>query len=240
MILILTMAGRYRRFTDQGYKTPKYLLPWADRTILWRIVAELRKGDCFTQIYLVANRRDDAFMPHVRAIMCDQGISRENLHLVGDTQGQAETAAFGLYLHEKSGRHGDEPVVFHNVDTILFYRDMRLAAQALTRADGFIDVFQSSNRDYSYVIADAQGRVSEIAEKIVVSDLATSGFYGFANAVTFREHYVPGEDLYVSSVYKRMIAAGKSVLIGEKHKESDTIVLGTPAEYLNASMLVST
>jgi hypothetical protein len=33
-----------------------------------------------------------------------------------------------------------------------------------------------------------------------------------------------------------MITSGESVVASEKHKESETIVLGTPEEYMNASL----
>jgi hypothetical protein len=34
-----------------------------------------------------------------------------------------------------------------------------------------------------------------------------------------------------------MITRGQRVITGEKHKESDTIVLGTPLEYMNAALV---
>jgi CTP:molybdopterin cytidylyltransferase MocA len=235
MILILTMAGKYQRFADEGYRTPKYLLPWGDRVILWTILSELTKSKDFIDTFLIGNLRDEKHMPHVRAIMKNLGISPDNLILIPDTRGQAETAAIGLSAVEKLHATYHNSVVFHNVDTILYGRDLKQVASALKRADGFIDVFGSNNRAYSYVLVE-EAQVREIAEKIVVSDLATSGFYGFASAATFRKHYRVG-DIYISSVYKSLIAAGGMVLAGPKHQEADTVVLGTPSEYVNASLL---
>lgn len=237
MILILTMAGRQQRFADQGYKTPKYLLPWGDRTILWTILDQLKKDGSFSDVFLVANTRDDAFMPHVRAIMHDRGIDKSNLVLVGDTRGQAETALRGLEAAEKSKKGAAGPIVFHNVDTILYGRDLKKVGDALKRADGYVDVFGSNNREYSYVLVDDKGFVKEIAEKIVVSTLATSGFYGFASGSAFKKQYTPADDVYISSVYKKIIAGGGAVVVSEKHKEADTIVLSNPTEYVGASLL---
>lgn len=236
MNLILTMAGKAKRFADEGYKTPKYLLPWGSRTILWTILAELKKGGAFTDVFLVANHRDEAFMPHVRAIMKEHEINRANLVLVHDTKGQAETAMLGLEAALKAGKNGPTPVVFHNVDTVLYGRDVKQVAEALKKADGYVDVFGSNNRAYSYVLVDDKGKVREIAEKIVVSNLATSGFYGFASADLFKKHFDRATDVYISSVYKKIVAGGGSVVVSEKHKETDTVVLGTPTEYLSASL----
>ena len=55
MNLIITMAGRYSRFVDEGYKMPKYLLPWGDKSILNEIILELNKHSDFDNIYLIAN-----------------------------------------------------------------------------------------------------------------------------------------------------------------------------------------
>ncbi len=236
MILILTMAGRYQRFVDEGHKLPKYLLPWGDKTVLSAILSELQKDRQFAQVFLVANHRDEPYMPHVKAIMRLLGIPADHLTLTHDTKGQAATALLGVQAVEKAGLP-PQPIVFHNIDTLLYQRDIASMATALATHDGYIDVFTSHNPNYSYVLIDAQRRVREIAEKIVVSDLATSGLYGFKTAATFTDHYDADEDLYISSVYKRMIGKGCSVITGAKHRESDTIVLGTPLEYMNAALV---
>lgn len=237
MILILTMAGLYRRFVDEGHKLPKYLLPWGDKTVLSAILAELQRDRGFSSVWLIANHRDEKYMPHVKAIMRLHQIPPEHLILTHDTKGQAATAMLGIEALAQAAADPAEPVVFHNIDTILYHRDAREAAAALAQNDGFIDVFTSHNAGYSYVLVDEKKRVREIAEKIVVSDLATSGLYGFKTAETFRRHYDAESDLYISSVYKRMLQAGCSIVTGEKHRESDTIVLGTPIEYMNAALV---
>lgn len=237
MILILTMAGLYRRFVDEGHKLPKYLLPWGDKTVLSAILAELQKDRGYSSVWLIANHRDEKYMPHVKAIMRLHQIPVEQLILTHDTRGQAATAMLGVDALEKANVDPSLPVVFHNIDTILYNRKASEAKAVLAQNDGFIDVFTSHNAGYSYVLIDDKRRVREIAEKIVVSDLATSGLYGFKTAETFRRHYNVEEDLYISSVYKRMLTAGCTIISGEKHRESDTIVLGTPVEYMNAALV---
>lgn len=235
MFLILTMAGRYQRFANEGFKTPKYLLPWGERTILAVILDELNKNKVFSGVLLIANHRDDAYMPHVRAVMKGHNIPLTNLVLTADTSGQVETAQIGLKALEKVYGKVDEAVVFHNIDTILMHRNIADIKKALSVYDGYIDIFGANNRGYSYVLIDDAKRVIEIAEKIVVSDLATSGLYGFRSPAIFKK-YSTADDIYISSVFKRMIMDGLDVAVGEKYKESETIVLGTPDEYMNASL----
>ncbi|MFC1921605.1 sugar phosphate nucleotidyltransferase [Chloroflexota bacterium] len=240
MILILTMAGRYTRFIAEGYIFPKYLLPWADKTILSKILYEMKKGDAFSDIILVANNRDEIYMPHVRTIMKSYDIDTHNLLLVSDTEGQAETALIGIESIQKKKSELKQPIVIHNIDTILYKRNYEDVKQSLHINDGYIDVFQSSRHDYSYVLVDEENRVIAIEEKMVISNLATSGLYGFSSAEKFEEFYVEHEDIYISSIYKKMIVAGERVIVGEKYSNHHTIVLGTPEEYINASVMIDT
>jgi hypothetical protein len=54
---------------------------------------------------------------------------------------------------------------------------------------------------------------------------------------TYTQHYRPGADVYISSVFKRMLTAGCDVIAGERHSEADTVVLGTPDQYINESLV---
>src|SRR5688572_15789668 len=127
--LVLCMAGLYRRFRDAGYTTPKFLLPVGDETLLARIARLLPAPT----LLLVANERDREHEPAIRAsVPADAGLI-----FVGDTSGQAETAAIGA---RELRPRWDGPVLFHNVDTIVIGRDLRRIGEILGRADGFVDV----------------------------------------------------------------------------------------------------
>jgi hypothetical protein len=64
--------------------------------------------------------------------------------------------------------------------------------------------------------------------------MATSGLYGFKNMNTFKNNY-SSKYVYISTIFNKMIRDGNGVVVGDKYKESDTIVLGSPKEYINAS-----
>lgn len=235
MFLIVTMAGRYQRFLNEGFKTPKYLLPWGAQTILAEILSKLNKDRAFTDVVLVANQRDEAYMPHVRAVMKNHDINLNNLILTHDTTGQVETALLGVKALERLYGTVDRPIVIHNIDTLLLNRNIKEIEESLKFNAGYIDIFGANNKEYSYVLIDKNRKVVEIAEKIVVSDLATSGLYAFINSQIFMK-YLSQDDIFVSSIFRRMIASGELVMSSKKHKEDDTIVLGTPGEYINASL----
>lgn len=226
--VVLCMAGLYRRFREAGYTTPKYLLPLQGRPILTRVIQGLDPD----RLLLVANHRD---APHETAILAAVHASGVDgtLFFIGDTGGQAETAAIGARQVAEEGWTG--PIVFHNVDTIVQGRDLERIGAILARSDGFIDVFDERSPAFSYVALDGD-RVTSIAEKQVISRHATTGLYGFrspqryleaADATTGRS----GGEFYVSDVYRTLLDRGGDLRadpLGEGHR---TLVLGTPAEY---------
>ena len=233
MNLIITMAGRYVRFIEEGYKIPKFLLPWGVRSILHEILWELTRGGAFDAVYLVANKRDEIYMPHVRRILSDLRIPKENLFLVGDTSGQAETAKVGVEKAKMLKGELSGPVVFHNIDTVLYGRDLSGLPLLLKENMGYIDIIRASHHDYSYVLANERGQVEAIVEKVVISEQATSGLYAFGDVHHFLDYYNSDEH-YLSDVYQKMINDGQSVRVGDLYTEKETIVLGTPLEYLSA------
>jgi UDP-N-acetylglucosamine diphosphorylase / glucose-1-phosphate thymidylyltransferase / UDP-N-acetylgalactosamine diphosphorylase / glucosamine-1-phosphate N-acetyltransferase / galactosamine-1-phosphate N-acetyltransferase len=220
--LALCMAGLYRRFRDAGYTTPKFLLPLEAETILGQIVRELAPE----RLLLVANQRD---LPHEAAIQA--AAPGGCLRFIGDTGGQAETAAVAARLALERGWGG--PIVFHNVDTILYDRDLSQIGTALKTADGFIDVFRSDSPRFSYAALDGR-KVTQIAEKKVISPWATTGLYGFASP----EYFIAAADrtqtrthgeFYISDVYHQLLQEGATIHSDAQDKR--TLVLGTPAEY---------
>lgn len=225
MNLILTMAGKYSRFKDAGLNIPKYLLPWGYGTILSEIIAGFHVNS-IQEIYIVMNKADEPYLPHVKAIMENGGMSSKNILMIDDNSGQAETASQGInhFISEIQG----EPLIIHNIDTILKERDYSQVARELKEFSGYIDVFKSNNHEYSYVLSEG-GYVKAIAEKVLISQTATSGLYGFAYPEIYMHNYIG--QTYISDVYKKMIKGNYQVKISPVYTEKNTIVLGTPKEY---------
>jgi len=233
MNIIFTMAGNYQRFRDQGFNIPKYLLPWGNSNVLSKIITELTVNFRYENIILLANTKDHAYFPHIKSIMKFHGVAQENLIGLSETSGQAETALFGVkYLEEKY--KSNSPLLIHNIDTILLNRDLNNIEQALLLSDGYVDIFHANSQAYSYVITNSTDEVIEIAEKIVISDKATSGLYGFKNPKIFKSNYST-DTKYISQILSNIMKdKNRTVKIGKLHQEKETIVLGTPHEYINS------
>jgi hypothetical protein len=80
-------------------------------------------------------------------------------------------------------------------------------------------------------------KIKTIVEKIVISDMATSGLYLFSNVDKFLEFYT-SDNIYISDLYQKMIDSNSKIAINEIHNENDTVVLGTPSEYLTAAYIL--
>ena len=222
------MAGLNTRFHDVGFDIPKYLLPWREETIIYEILKQL---GTFDEILLLANKRDVYFMPDLIKTIEPLGLGKNNIHYIGDTNGQAHTAYIGASLLKNKV----QTFFVHNADTLLVGRDFKSIES--TMSDAYVDVFIANNPKYSYV-RSKDGLVTEIAEKSSISPFASSGLYGFYNAQLYEKMYealsenFTGKEMYIANVLDYMIK-NNNLFVGlnELNNSYETIVLGTPQEY---------
>ena len=226
--LVICMAGLNTRFHDVGFDIPKYLLPWREETIIYEILKQL---GTFDEVLLLANKRDVYFMPDLIKTIEPLGLGKNNIHYIGDTNGQAHTAYIGASLL----KNRQQTFFVHNADTLLIGRDFKSIESAMS--DAYVDVFIANNPKYSYV-RSKDGLVTEIAEKSSISPFASSGLYGFYNAQLYEKMYealsenFTGKEMYIANVLDYMIK-NNNLFVGlnELNNSYETIVLGTPQEY---------
>ena len=226
--LVICMAGLNTRFHDVGFDIPKYLLPWREETIIYEILKQL---GTFDEVLLLANKRDVYFMPDLIKTIEPLGLGKNNIHYIGDTNGQAHTAYIGASLLKNKL----QTFFVHNADTLLIGRDFKSIES--TMSDAYVDVFIANNPKYSYV-RSKDGFVTEIAEKSSISPFASSGLYGFYNAQLYEKMYealsenFTGKEMYIANVLDYMIK-NNNLFVGlnELNNSYETIVLGTPQEY---------
>jgi dTDP-glucose pyrophosphorylase len=227
--LVICMAGYNTRFHDVGFDIPKYLLPWNGTTIIHDILKNFGEVQ---QTILVANKRDIYFKEQLLETIKPLGLNENNILYIGDTKGQAHTAAIGvgqLYRNQL-------PTFIHNADTVIVGRNLELLATDMLNEcyDAYIDVFVGNSPKYSYVRAYEEN-VLEIVEKKQISPYASSGLYGFSSADMYMGHYdnlvQQNEEMYVSDVLQNMLASDKRIFMNGLTNNQDTIVLGSPQEY---------
>lgn len=238
MNLVVCMAGRNTRFHDVGIDVPKYLLPLAGKPVIESIIGNLLSTKSFSNVYLVAHERDIYFRDELQAALVSLEIDPMNLLYIGETRGQADTANVSLSLLDIDW---NEPVVFHNADTILLNRNTDVLKETLRGGHGGIDVFKADSPSYSYVRIQNE-EITEIVEKRVISNWATSGLYGFPTGSVFQEYFsklieqgtvLGAGELYISDVINLMLVDKLPFrpLGLELEDASATLVMGSPEEY---------
>ena len=226
--LVICMAGYNTRFHDVGFDIPKYLLPWNGTTIIHDILKNFGETQ---QTVLVANKRDIYFKEQLLETIKPLGLNGNDILYIGDTKGQAHTAAVGIGQLYNPGM----PTFIHNADTIVKGRTLETIGNTMNdEYDAYIDVFVGNSPKYSYVRAYEE-TVIEIVEKKQISPYASSGLYGFSSADMYTTYYnYPvqyDDELYISDVLQNMIVSGKRVFMNGLANHQETIVLGSPQEY---------
>jgi dTDP-glucose pyrophosphorylase len=237
ILVVLCLAGTGQRFLDEGIKMPKYFLkhPKNKTSILELIIKNLQLGGC-NDFLLIVNKRHKKWKDEFIKVEKNLNIDFK-IYFTEDTAGQAETAYIATNLI--NDHHMDLvnlPIVFHNGDTILKNRDFRIIPNEIeSGCYGLIDTFNSSLRDFSYLLKDDRGYVKDIKEKEVISNMATSGFYGFLSSAFYNKIYKDTDfsdgERYISSVYKTMVRLGYKISNLHNNEDGDTLILGTPKDY---------
>ena len=226
--LVICMAGYNTRFHDVGFDIPKYLLPWNGKTIIHDILKNLGPTK---QTILVANNRDKYFNEQLIETIEPLGLTSDNILYIGDTKGQAHTAAIGMTQLD----HMSLPTFVHNADTIVTGRNLNEIVKLMDDIyDMYVDVFVGNSPKYSYVRA-YENIVTEIVEKKQISPYASSGLYGFSSAHSYlnycNEYIQEKSELYIADVIQSMIDDDKRAYMNSLGNYQETIVLGSPQEY---------
>ena len=187
--------------------------------------------------FLVLNIKHQVWKEQIKNTISQYSNLKYTLIFINETSGQAESAYLGtMYINDKKLIDPEEPIAFHNGDTVLFKRNFESIVQNLKKgADGAIDTFPSTSNAYSYVEVCDQGNILCIKEKKVISKMASSGLYIFKNCETFISSYAKTvfsrHEKYISAVYQEMIRRQSKILNLHNDRKQDTLILGTPSEY---------
>jgi len=230
--VVVTMAGESRRFREAGYAVPKYRLRVRGRTLFHWAMDSLRWYVEDGARLVLVGRRDDAGLADFARRECAQsGLGRPTVvQLDGVTSGQAETVL-------AAAEHVDdrERLVIYNIDT---HVRPGVLGPATVRADGCIPCFPGQGDGWSFVAADAAGRVTAVAEKERISPHASVGLYAFRDLATYRAAYDATPlstagggrgERYVAPLYTTLIEQGHDIRL-VTIDAADVVALGTPDE----------
>jgi HAD superfamily hydrolase (TIGR01509 family) len=239
MNIIIPLGGKGERFSKNGYKQPKPLIPIFEKCMIEYLLDNLVLDED-DNICIFYNEHLDLHS-FSSLLSSKYNKSRELVSFikVPDTSGAAETILLGidqLLIGNKK---------YHNKSIILdcdtFY------------TENIIDIFRNSNDNmvfytknyesnpiYSYILLNEQDIIIEIKEKDKISDNANTGAYAFTNINQLRDfakYIIDNEIFYKNEPYTSCIISEmikKNIMFkGRELDNSRVFSLGTPSAVTN-------
>lgn len=227
------MAGRGSRFAKEGYELPKPLIDVNGKRMIEVVINNL-KPDCEHRfIFVCQNEHIKNFdLESVFSSSCD------NFEIIG-IDGVTEGAAITV-LKAREFIDSNEPLMIANSDQWIDADINEYLADMKERClDGSMLTMKASDAKWSYAKTNSEGFVTEVVEKVVVSDEATVGIYNFLKGSEFCYYadYMISEDIrsngefYVAPVYTFMAEKNKKIGVFNIGEEANGMYgLGIPSD----------
>jgi UDP-N-acetylglucosamine diphosphorylase / glucose-1-phosphate thymidylyltransferase / UDP-N-acetylgalactosamine diphosphorylase / glucosamine-1-phosphate N-acetyltransferase / galactosamine-1-phosphate N-acetyltransferase len=235
--LVIPMAGQGSRFLKMKQSRRKPFIDILGKPMFIRVLDNL-KSKLISSTQLVILPQDESEVLNFK----NKFQAELNYNIIThETEGAACTVLQGL---EALDVHSS--LLVANADQIIDFSTEHFLNHCLeSQLDGVILTMFANTDEWSYLKTDAEGLVTEVAEKKVISDQATVGVYYFKKTgdfITAAKQMINKNDrtnneFYVAPVYNYLIAQNKKIgvySIGSVHEKM--FGLGTP-EHLEKSVL---
>jgi NDP-sugar pyrophosphorylase family protein len=232
--VVIPAAGRGSRFSSEGWKSPKPFIDVGGEMMIHRVIENVSPSD--SKVNVMVQSQHKHFCRDLNSVDVDF------IEVNEVTEGTACTVLLGRILIDNTS-----PLLIANSDQIIDFDVNQFIKDYEERnLDGSILVFKANDPKWSYAKLDSHGYVVEVAEKRVISDLATVGIYLFKRGDEFvnaaldmivRNDRVNGE-FYTCPVYNYLIKTGKRIGVYEI-KASQMHGTGTPEDLLSYMSLMN-
>lgn len=207
--ILIPMAGLGSRFIKAGYAKPKPLIDVNGVPMIKAVVDSL--GIDGNYIFIV--QKEHSVQYHLLDVLDSISPGCSIVEIDGLTDGAARTALAASHLIDN-----DSPLIIANSDQIVKWDPDQLLFW-FPEFDGITAVFEASDPKWSYVKGEPN-RVTEVAEKQVISNKANVGIYGWARGsdyVKYAEQMIAKDirtngEFYIAPVYNEAIADGKHII----------------------------
>lgn len=229
--IVVPMAGRGSRFANAGYLDPKPLIEVNGKHMIEVVINNLTPRCPHRFIFVCQAKHAEIY--DLEAIFDRSCIDYELVKLTEVTGGAAESVLRGREFFDNKSplmiANSDQWVDFDVND---YLEDMRQR-----KLDGSMLTMRASDPKWSYAKVNEDGLVSEVVEKVVISDEATVGIYNFAHGKDFCAHAEQmiaknirsNGEFYVAPVYTFMAEAGMNIGVYNVGSESHGMYgLGIP------------
>jgi dTDP-glucose pyrophosphorylase len=229
--LVIPAAGLGSRFRAIGVDTPKPLIPVLDIPMIGWVIAnfQLTPQD---KIWIIT-RKDDQIPTKMETFVSTIKNVIHFIELDELTDGAATTLQYALdQIPNAEAVLSANSDQFVSSDVSQFIESVRSG-----NSDGQILTMNATDSKWSYVERGSDGEVINVVEKVVVSDEATVGVYGWKSATIAKNAInamkvdglkVNGE-FYVAPSYNYLLKQGGKIstfCVGDV--ETDVHGLGTP------------
>lgn len=227
MKIVMPMAGRGARFAKEGSALPKPLIPVNGRPMFtWALDSVITTPH--SQIIIIILNEHHRNNDLLRSI---DGLDTQNVEVVTIpevTQGQLSTLLMARELINT-----DEDILITSSDTYVVSNLAQDIKHISADTRGIISVAKLPGDHWSFARTDTNGRVVEVAEKVRISDHASTGLYYFSSGREFisaadgiiRNQEKTRGEYYVIPVYQKYIERGWRVDISTADEVWD---MGTP------------
>ena len=231
MNIVIPLAGKSSRFFDEGFKTPKYLLPvHTGETMIEGAVNSLHMDG---QLIFVVQQADcDKYGTDV--LLKKSFPSSIITYLNYYTGGCVES----VYVAAKQYINNDQPLIITNCDQYLEW-DSKPFLNVCAESDGCVLTYFADTTKNSYVTVDDQGLATEFREKVVISDKSLVGVHYWRRGSDFIEsadhmfeHNIRDSgEYYVSVSYNYLIKKGLKIRTHPMGADETYHTIGVPSTY---------
>jgi beta-phosphoglucomutase-like phosphatase (HAD superfamily)/dTDP-glucose pyrophosphorylase len=209
--ILIPMAGNGSRFFNAGYKDPKPLIDVDGKPMIQRVVENIEIPGNYIFIVQAEHYKKYNLQSRLTGLIPGCKIIQVN----GVTDGAARTA-----LLAKEHIDNSRPLIIANSDQILEWDSSKFIAQLLEiGVDGNMALFFANEDKWSYAKIQ-NNRIIGVAEKVVISNNASTGIYGWAKGsdyVKYAEQMIDknirvNNEFYICPVYNEAIQDNKRIL----------------------------
>ena len=229
------MAGEGSRFAKEGYTFPKPLIDVNGKPMIQVVVENLD----FDAEYIFVVRKEH-LKKYEGLEKTLYRITNNNCKIV-EVDSLSEGAACTALL-AKNLIDCDDDLLIANSDQVIEYSSVNFKTlKTMTNVDAIVFTFNSVHPKWSFVKTNSRGIVSEVAEKLPISDIATCGIYWYkkgSDFVKYAERMIEknirvNNEFYIAPVYNELILDKKTLIPYFVH---EMYGIGTPEDlnfYLN-------
>jgi UDP-N-acetylglucosamine diphosphorylase / glucose-1-phosphate thymidylyltransferase / UDP-N-acetylgalactosamine diphosphorylase / glucosamine-1-phosphate N-acetyltransferase / galactosamine-1-phosphate N-acetyltransferase len=211
MNIIIPMAGEGTRFPKDKYKVPKPLININGKPMIQHAIESLQLPGTYHFII-----RNDSYYDQICTLLHKILPDAKIISVEETTEGPASSCL--LFADDVNN---EEELIICNCDQIMWWdSELFLATCRYHKYDGVVVTYHTDTEKNSYAKINKKGFVTEIREKIVLSNISLTGIHYWRKGKYFVESALdmiscedraPNGEFYVGPSYNHMIKNGLSV-----------------------------